>query len=133
MSENTTEITAPQRKPKSKRLSSLVWIVVLWGFVRLIAEMDGISWERAFPIGITVFGLWPATLFLGLSICAPVFVYQTVLRWAALVAVLSSFFTVLFFDSQSKAMIQVILQQRILVTLVLIGVTIHWVTKGRDR
>ena len=48
---------------KSKWLSSLVWIVVLWLFVRLIAEMDGISWKRAFWGVPVIFGVFPSTFF----------------------------------------------------------------------
>jgi hypothetical protein len=116
---------------KSKRLSSFVWIVVLWGFVRLISEMDGISWERAFPIAVILFGLWPATLFLGLSIFVPYCFYQTIFRWAAFGSVISSLTTVFFIDSQSSAVTQIITQQRILVLVLLVGVAIHWLINRR--
>ena len=133
MNDDTSKAVEPQRKPKSKRLSSFIWILVLWCFVRLIAEMDGISWRRAFPTGIIVFGLWPATLFLGLSIFVPVRSYQTIFRWSALGSVLSSLSTVLFFDLQSLALIQIVTQQRILVVALLAGVVIHWYSNIRRK
>jgi hypothetical protein len=124
--------TQSERKSKSKRLISLIWILVLWGFVRLVAELDGINWLRAFPTGVVIFGLWPATLFLGLAIVVRLSSYQSVFRWAAFVVVLSSFFTVFFFNSQEQAISQIVFQQRALVLLLLIGIAIHWAIKGDE-
>lgn len=77
---------------KSKWLSSLVWIVVLWLFVRLIAEMGGISWTRAYWSIALNFGALPATLFLLLSIGFSGFGFSGFFRWAALLMVVGNFF-----------------------------------------
>ncbi|WP_408593500.1 hypothetical protein [Limnohabitans sp.] len=80
-----------QENPKSKRLSSLIWILVLWAFVRLLAGMDGISWTRAFD-GISIwFGLWPSTCLLLLATLPQVIRYQSLFRKAALLMVIGSF------------------------------------------
>jgi hypothetical protein len=86
---------AIQEPHKSKRLSSFIWILVLWGFVRLIAGMDGISWTRVFWITAHLLGALPASLLL---LCAVVFPlrYQTMLRWASLGAFFLGIFATLF-------------------------------------
>jgi hypothetical protein len=76
---------------KSKWLSSFVWIVVLWLFVRLIAELDGISWTRAYWSIALNFGALPATFFLFLSIGFFGFGCSKFFRWAALLTVVGSF------------------------------------------
>lgn len=72
----------PKEKPKSKRLSSLIWMLVLWLGVRGCSEMDGISWKRAFWVAASLWGAIPASVLL---LCALLFPlrYQSVLRWAA--------------------------------------------------
>lgn len=72
---------------KSKWLSSLVWIVVLWLFVRLIAEMDGISWKRAFWGVPVIFGIFPSTFFLLLAAFVSNYSLQKLFRWAALLVI----------------------------------------------
>lgn len=84
------------RPQKSKRLSSLVWIAVLWGFVRLIAEMDGISWTWGFENVVYMFGVLPATLFLFISVWPFFTASQALLRWAALLAVIGNSFLALW-------------------------------------
>jgi hypothetical protein len=126
--ETNPEATA-KKPPKSKRLSSLIWILVLWGGVRSCAEMDGVSWERAFPSGIVIFGLWPATLFLGLSAIVPILLYQAILRSAALIAVLGSFFTLFFFKNQKQGIAFIVWEQRALVFITLAAISIHWLMR----
>lgn len=48
-----------QETPKSKRLSSLIWIFILWGGVRACFDMDGISWTRAFWVTARLWGAIP--------------------------------------------------------------------------
>lgn len=91
MSAEINTETAKQEQPKSKRLSSLIWILVLWGGVRACSEMDGISWKRAFDGIALMTGLWPASLFLTVSILPRMEIYQSILRWASLAVVLLSF------------------------------------------
>jgi hypothetical protein len=75
------EVTT-REPPKSKRLSSLIWILVLWGGVRGCAEMDGISWERAFWSIASLWGAIPASLLLLCALFFPLR-YQSTFRWAA--------------------------------------------------
>jgi hypothetical protein len=77
--------------PKSKRLSSLIWILVLWGFVRLIAGMDGISWTRAFGELSVDFGLEPATVLLLLAVIFDRNPHQQIFRWSTLLMVIGSY------------------------------------------
>lgn len=88
----STQTETVQPQPKSKRLSSLIWIGVLWGLVRLVAGMDGISWTRAFDTVGTMLGLWPATVLLGIAAAFPYGNYQSKLRLMAFLVVLGSFF-----------------------------------------
>jgi hypothetical protein len=81
-----TEMTT-QELPKSKRLSSMIWILVLWGFVRLISEMGGTGWEKAFDGMAHVLGLWPSTALLLMGIAAPSRKYQSIFRLGSLLAV----------------------------------------------
>lgn len=120
----TKEVTEMQ--PKSKRLSSLIWILVLWGFVRLISELDHISWERSFSTDAVIFGLWPATLFLVLAVAPWMKRYESLFRWAALFVVSSSFSFLFFFHEQSDAIVSMVMFQRALVAVLLCGVAINW-------
>jgi hypothetical protein len=81
---------ATQEQPKSKRLSSLIWILVLWGGVRACSEMDGISWERAFWVAASSWGAIPASMLLCCALIFPLGQQKT-LRWAALGAVILGF------------------------------------------
>ena len=81
--EANTETTA-QAQPKSKRLSSFVWILVLWGGVRLIAGMSGTGWEKAFDGIANVLGLWPSTALLLIAVVVPTRKYQSIFRFASL-------------------------------------------------
>ena len=129
MSAEINTETAKQEQPKSKRLSSLIWILVLWGFVRLISELDHISWKRSFPTDAVIFGLWPATLFLVLAVMPRTNRYVSLLRWAAFLAVLGSFSLLLFFNRQSDAISYMVVFQKILTLVVLCGAGIHWGVK----
>ncbi len=91
MNAETQSEVVIKEQPKSKRLSSLIWILVLWAFVRLLAGMDGISWTRAFD-GISIWlGLWPSTCLLLLATLPRVIRYQSLFRKAALFMVIGSF------------------------------------------
>lgn len=125
-----TDITT-QEPPKSKRLSSFIWILVLWGSVRLISELDHISWKRSFSTDAVIFGLWPATLFVALAVTPWMKRYESLFRWAALFAVLGSFSCLFVFNHQSDALSSMVIYQRILVVVVLGGVAINWrLTRG---
>ena len=119
-----TDITT-QEPLKSKRLSSFIWILVLWVFVYLISGLDGISWKRAFPHGVVFFGLWPATVFLGISILVRSLVYQATLRWAACFSVIGSFTSLFFFDKQNAAETYISYGQSLAVLMVLSCISIH--------
>jgi hypothetical protein len=84
-----------QHEPKSKRLSSLIWIFVLWGGVRACSEMDGISWERAFWVEASFWGSIPATILLCCALVCPLR-YQKSFRWGALGAVFFGFGQAMF-------------------------------------
>ena len=90
MNTETKPEATTENLPRPKRLSSLIWILVLWGGVRSCAEMDGISWTRAFWVTASLWGAIPAS---ALLLCALVFPlrYQSIFRWAALGAVLYGF------------------------------------------
>lgn len=91
MNDDTSKAVEQQRKPKSKRLSSFIWILVLWGFVRLIAEMDGISWRRAWDGLAMDFGLYPASFLLVLGILLDGSPQRSFIRYTALAFVIASF------------------------------------------
>ena len=87
--ETQTEV-AIKEQPKSKRLSSLIWIFILWGGVRACSEMHGVSWTRAFWIEASSWGAIPASVLLFCALLSPLR-HQSTLRWAALGAVLLGF------------------------------------------
>jgi hypothetical protein len=89
MSDNTTIETKPAQGQKSKRLSSFIWILVMWAALRLVAELDHISWERVFW-GWAKFLLAYPTAFLLLSIWCPSRRWEKYFRWNALLVVLVS-------------------------------------------
>ena len=91
MSEAEQSPLSDAKPEKSKWLSSLVWIVVLWLFVRLIAVMDGFSWKRAFWSISLSFGALPATFFLLLATGFSRFGFSKFFRWTALSMVVGSF------------------------------------------
>ena len=76
-----------KQKPKSKRLSSLVWILVLWGIVYCISG----SW-KAFQNNALVLGLCPSSIFLLMSIFQREELYESVFRWSALASTFICFF-----------------------------------------
>jgi len=89
-----------QQQPKSKRLSSLIWIFVLWGGVRACSEMDGISWERAFWSAASFLGSIPATILLCCALVCPLR-YQKSFRWGALGAVFYAFSETMIFSENT--------------------------------
>lgn len=117
----------PKAKPKSKRLSSLICIAALWIFVRLIAELDHISWERSFSTDAVIFGLWPASLFFVLAFISFNPTYQTIFQWAAFFSIFGSFSFLFIFDRQSDAINFTVLAQRATVFLVCLGVLAYWI------
>ena len=131
--EQGTSETSPR---KSKRLSSLVWIAVLWVFVRLIAETNGLGWERAFWKAAFVFGALPASVSLALAAISGEVKTQKYLRWFALLAVLFSF---LGFAIASIQLTERIANgylrstQEILATLPIAGYLYQWITTLRGR
>lgn len=124
MNDTTTKEATPARAHKSKRFSSLVWIVVLWSFVRLIAEMDGISWKRGFENIVYMFGVLPASLFLLISILPYFSASQALLRWGAFLAVFGNFFPALWIymelQESSKALAFMAVYQLSLIVVVLV-------------
>jgi hypothetical protein len=126
---------ATQEQPKSKRLSSLIWILVMWGFVRLISEMDGISWERAFPSMSMIFGLYPAIFLLLSAVIIDRSPYRDVLRMMALLVVFGSL-TSVFFLSGDVAETR---QWFTAIQWVIVGCTavyicgIYWIARKRNK
>lgn len=133
MSDQENMKTKPVLAQKSKRLSSLVWILVMWALVRMISEMDGISWKRAFDGVSVMLGLWPATYFLGVSVLPYVRAYQAIFRWSAFVVVLGSFIgEMLIFralENEGEAENIIAAAHRAAMILVTAGVAIHWKLK----
>lgn len=129
--------TKPVVTPKSKRLSSFIWILVMWGLVRLVSEMDGLSWKRAFDGVSVMLGLWPATFFLGLSLLPYTRTYQTTFRWSAFAVVLGSFFgeLVIFqtLRNDGKTDDVTLTMQWAVGIFVTTGVVIHWALKKMKK
>lgn len=127
MNTETQNEVVTKEPSKSKRLSSFIWILVLWGFVRLIAGMDGISWTRAFN-GISMWlGLWPATCLLVLAILPQVHRYQSLFRRAAFFMVIGSFISgvALAQTVGDVQKIYFIAVQCFVLTLVILGAFFH--------
>lgn len=133
MSDQENTKTKPVPAQKSKRLSSLIWILVMWALVRLISEMDGLSWKRAFDGVSVMLGLWPATFFLGMSALPFVRAYQAIFRWSAFAVVLGSFFgEMLIFqalgnEGETENIIAAVHWAAMI--LVTAGVAVHWKLK----
>jgi hypothetical protein len=85
MSAETPTKEAREMQPKSKRLSSLIWIVVLWLFVYLISG----NWT-AFRNNVLTIGALPSSIFLFASAFQKATNYQSVFRWFALIATVTS-------------------------------------------
>ena len=70
---------------KSKRLSSLIWILVIWSVARIFSELNGLGWERTFYWGAPIYlGAFPVSAFLLLSIATNDLALVTHFRNAAL-------------------------------------------------
>jgi hypothetical protein len=74
---------ATQEQPKSKRLSSLIWILLLWGGVRLFSELHPIYWTHLFFYSAIGLGLPPATISFLLSMCTKNKNTEKAFRWTA--------------------------------------------------
>jgi cellulose synthase/poly-beta-1,6-N-acetylglucosamine synthase-like glycosyltransferase len=81
---------ATEEQPKSKRLSSLVWILVLWGGARLLSELSGTGWEKMFGSVLHLFGILPATVLLFLAAMSRKIAKQKIYRYGSLLVVLQS-------------------------------------------
>lgn len=138
MSEKSEIETTEPIIGKSKRFSSMVWIAVLWIFVRLIAEMDGLSWKRSFWALPTLFGIFPATFFLTLAVAISNRDLQKLFRWFALLTVLGSFFGAIALISHYKseknsAIILQIIQASFSATVVLAVLIWRWILNRRKK
>lgn len=102
MNDNNDSSATATGTQKSKRFSSIVWIFVLWFLVRLIAEIDGISWKRAFWGVSNMFGVIPATALLILAVVVPSRNIQKIFRWGAFLVALGSFFGGIAIHEQVK-------------------------------
>ncbi len=131
MKTETQNEVVTEKLPKSKRLSSFIWILVLWGGVRLIAGMDGISWTRAFWVPIGLVGAIPVTLLL---ICALVFPihHQFFLRKAAAVACPLSLLGAFFVRDDNPTSEMIFFGLQLLYPICLIGVSLLMATP-KDR
>ena len=87
-------------RPKSTRLSSLIWILILWLFVYLISCLGGTGASRMFGSVSKIFGLFPASVLLLFAASTSSQIFQAMLRWMALVVFLSSFFLLIVLDAK---------------------------------
>lgn len=130
---NTKTTTQEKRKThhKSKRLSSLIWLLILWGGVRGCSEMDGVSWKRAFDGVALMIGLWPASIFLMVSMMPKMEAYELIFRWASLFVVVLSFvagFLVFEITSSEEIANHFATGLQVLVTLIIFGwIAFKWV------
>ena len=137
MNEEIKTETTTQELPKSKRLSSLIWILVLWGFVRLIAGMDGISWTRAFWVTASLWGAIPVSILLLCALFFPLR-HQSTFRWAAFGALFYGFAETLILGAyfhENTAPTDTdyfFLRQLIYPLLVIVGVTLRQI-KGTNH
>ena len=126
-----------RHQPKSKRLSSLIWIGAIWLLVRLIAELDGISWTRSFWSGATWLGAIPATYFLLISIFFSDRSLTKVLRWTALICAVSSFtglFVIPSYTGDERSAIPVLRSLQLALSITIsIGVSVWYVMKPRNE
>jgi FtsH-binding integral membrane protein len=83
MNAETPTKEAIETQPKSKRLSSLIWIVVLWAGVRLFSELHPIYWTHLFLYTAIGLGVFPATLALLLSMGTKNLNRERIYRWTA--------------------------------------------------
>lgn len=136
MNEEIKTATTTQDLPKSKRLSSLIWILVLWGGVRGCAGMDGISWERAFWVTASLWGAIPASLLLLCALFFPLR-HQSTFRWAAFGAFFYGFGETLilgayFHENTAPAETDYFfLRQLIYPLLVIVGVTLKHIKETK--
>lgn len=79
-----------KEKPKSKRLSSLIWILVLWGALRLYSELHPIHWTYLFLYSAIGLGLFPASVALFISMGMKDIAHQKYFRWGAFLILLVS-------------------------------------------
>jgi hypothetical protein len=83
MNKETNSEATTEKPPRSKRLSSFIWILVLWGGVRLFSELHPISWKSIFCHTATSFGLVPSSIALAISIYSKNHTIQKIFRWSA--------------------------------------------------
>ncbi len=83
MNVETPPKEATETQPNSKRLSSLIWIVVLWAGVRLFSELHPIYWTHLFLYTAIGLGVFPATLALLLSMGTKNLTREKIYRWTA--------------------------------------------------
>jgi di/tricarboxylate transporter len=83
MNAETSTQEVAKTPPKSKRLSSLIWIVVLWVGVRLFSELHPIYWTHMFFGVVIDSGLVPASLALILAAMTKNTDSEKSLRWTA--------------------------------------------------
>jgi hypothetical protein len=129
--ETQNEVVANQQ-PKSKRLSSLVWILVLWIFVYLISG----NWT-AFENNVLTIGALPSSIFLLLSVFQKSTHYQSVFRWLALIATVTSLaFGVVIFGVGSgvgkSESFNIGAQIFLAIAVVVFALFIQWMRGNRD-
>jgi hypothetical protein len=120
MNTETQNEVVTKEQPKSKRLSSLLWILGLWVFVYLVSGLSGTGWLKMFNAVANIFGLWPVTTLLLLAMFVPNHIYQNIFRWSALFVFLSSFFLLLILDANHVDQVK----------SVLIKEVTHWTATG---
>ncbi len=109
---------ANQEPHKSKRLSSFIWILVLWGGARLLSETSGTGWEKMFEGVVDMFGVMQATVLLFLAAMSQKIALQKIYRWGSLLVVLQALALILIFDSRHMSQME---SDRFIAI-------VHWVT-----
>lgn len=130
MSAEANTETTTQAQPKSKRLSSLIWILVLWVFVYLISGLDGISWKRAFWVPIELIGAIPTTVLLFCAVVFPV-QHESRFRWGALAAPILSLSGAFFVKDDITNSELIFVAGQLIYTVLFVGLALFKGTSNR--
>ena len=91
-----TSGTSPR---KSKRLSSFIWILVMWATLRFLSELDQVSWKRNFLNSVFLLIAYP-TIFLCLAIAVRSVKWQRFFRWCAVLILIGTMVEVYTVDNR---------------------------------
>ena len=101
--ESTTQVreqgTSGTPPRKSKRLSSFIWILVMWATLRFLSELDQVSWKRNFLNSVFLLITYP-TIFLCLAISVSSVNWQRFFRWCAFLILIGTMVEVYTVESR---------------------------------